>query len=162
MFASRYTDMVKKILARFSSLFKVNDTPKSIAKGFALGTLIGMFPVPGIQVVISVLLASLLKWNKIAASIAVFNTNLVTGPFIFALNYAVGRWLLDLHPDFTIPNEFGVETLKLFLTAGKDVLYSLWFGGLVLGLPFSFLSYYVILWFFKKRRRKDSVKVLAV
>lgn len=127
---------MKKLIARFKSLFHVNDSPKNIAKGFALGTLIGMFPVPGVQLVIAVLIASILKWNKISASVAVFNTNLVTGPFIFTLNYTVGKWLLGLNPQFTIPEEFGVETLKVFLSAGGDVMYSLWFGDWFWAFPF--------------------------
>jgi uncharacterized protein len=58
---------IKNPFKSLKDLFILKDEPKGIAKGFALGSFIGMLPIPGFQIFVSLGLATLLKLNKRAA-----------------------------------------------------------------------------------------------
>ena len=45
-------------------LTSLNGTPENVAKGFALGSFIGMMPVPGFQMMIAIAISSLVKSLK--------------------------------------------------------------------------------------------------
>lgn len=144
---------MKSIIAWIKSqkIFSITGSPESIAKGFALGSFIGMMPVPGFQVFIALFASSTLKVNKKAACLAVFNTNAITGVFIFAFNYWLGKTLLRIENDFIFPQTIDFSFFKIILLAGKDVMLSLFMGGLVTGLLSSILVYYGILRYYKKK-----------
>lgn len=57
---------------------KIRGNPREIALGFALGVGIGFSPIMGFQMVLAVLAAAMLKWNKIAAVAGVQVTNPLT------------------------------------------------------------------------------------
>ncbi len=78
------------ILKRFklSKIFSLNGSPEFVARGFALGSFIGMLPVPGFQVLIALFTAQIFNGNKKASCIAVLNTNIITRVFIFSFNYS--------------------------------------------------------------------------
>ncbi|HKI88101.1 MAG TPA: SDR family NAD(P)-dependent oxidoreductase [Draconibacterium sp.] len=125
----------------FSKLFKLNGEPKIVAKGFALGSFIGMLPFPGFQWMISATLAAIMKLNKTAAIAGVYNTNLATGAFIFAFNYWLGSKLLGVDPSFQMPNHVGLSFTRLVFESGFDVFLSLLLGGLITGFFVTFISY---------------------
>lgn len=144
---------MKAIITKVKSLkvFTLSGSPEDIAKGFALGSFIGMMPVPGFQVFIALFFSSAFKVNKKAACLAVFNTNAITGVFIFAFNYWLGKTLLGIKSDFIFPNQIDFSFFKIILLAGKDVMLSLLMGGLVTGLFSSAIMYYGILEYYKKK-----------
>lgn len=149
---------MRTIIAKIKSkkIFAITGSPESIAKGFALGSFIGMMPVPGFQVFIALFVSSTLKVNKKAACIAVFNTNAITGVFIFAFNYWLGKTLLGIENNFIFPDTIDFSFFKIILMAGKDVLLSLLMGGLVTGLLSSVLIYYGILRYYKMKINKNG------
>ena len=59
---------IKKIYERF---IKLKGARREIALGFALGLFIGMSPFFGMHIAISVVIASILGWSKIAAAVGV-------------------------------------------------------------------------------------------
>ncbi len=132
-------------LKSIKNLFSLKDEPKAIAKGFALGSFIGMLPIPGFQLIVSLGIASLLKLNKKAACIAVFNTNLMTGAFVFAFNYWLGKKLLGVNPSFVIGEKINYHFFSTIFKAGSDVFLSLMLGGILTGLLAYAITYYVTL-----------------
>lgn len=140
----------------FSKLLKINDEPRIIAKGFALGSFVGMMPVPGFQMFISATLAILLRWNKTAAIVGVFNTNLVTGTFIFAFNYWLGRKILGIESSFKIPDHINVRFIKIIINAGSEVFQSLLVGGLINGIISFILGYYLLLMILLKKQKRQN------
>src|SRR5690625_687930 len=118
--------MIRKIKAR---LFTMKGSPLYTAKGFALGSFIGMMPIPGFQVFVALLFAALFKVNKKAACLAVFNTNIFTGIFVFAFNYWLGKVITGIHPNFTFPDKINIYFFKTILDAGQDVLVCMLVGG---------------------------------
>ncbi|MGS2764335.1 DUF2062 domain-containing protein [Sinomicrobium sp. M5D2P9] len=137
-----------------TKIFALKGSPEQIAGGFALGSFIGMMPIPGLQLFVSLGLASCIGVNKKAACLAVFNTNLFTGAFLFAFNYWLGKTILRLSPDFIFPDKIGLDFIYVVITSGKNVFSSLLAGGCVTGMFSAWISYHlVLLWFRKKRER---------
>ena len=126
-------------------LFVLEGDPKVVARGFALGSFVGMLPFPGFQMLISAVLASLLRFHKGAAIAGVFNTNVVTGVFVFAFNYWLGRKILGIDSSFHIPKQINIGFAKTVIEAGSDVFLSLLLGGFITGILAMFLGYYVSL-----------------
>jgi uncharacterized protein (DUF2062 family) len=141
------TDLVNYITRPFiriiSRILKIGDDPKKIACGFALGTFLGFMPLIGLQAAIAVIIASLLKWNKVSAGIAVFNTNIVTGPFIFGISYFIGASVLGFRNKINFPDKFGFTIFWDLITRSYEIFLSLCFGGVLLGIPTSILAYYL-------------------
>ena len=133
---------MKKIILAYlrqgwDRLKRIQDDPRKTARGFALGVFIGMTPFVGLQVLIALFLASILKWNRTAASLGVFNTNVLTGPFLFGLSYFVGAWALQLELDFDAQSLRSFSGIAALFTGSVRVLYALLLGGLITGLPSS-------------------------
>ncbi|HOX05667.1 MAG TPA: DUF2062 domain-containing protein [Planctomycetota bacterium] len=75
-------------------LLGLGDPPRSIAMGAALGVLIAFGPTYGLQLLLAIGLALLLRVNKAATVLPTFLVNPVTGPPIFVLQYLLGRAVL--------------------------------------------------------------------
>ena len=135
---------MKNPIKLFKSVFKMDDNPERIAKGFALGAFIGMVPIPGFQVFVAFTIASIIRVNKRAACIAVFNTNLFTGPFIFAFNYWLGKKILGINSVFEMPEHITLHFVTTILHAGADVYLSLVAGGVITGVLSAVIGYYVV------------------
>jgi uncharacterized protein len=138
----------------FKSIFTIQDDPKLVAKGFALGSFIGMLPIPGFQLLVSLTIAALFKINKKAACLAVFNTNLVTGAFVFSFNYWLGKNLLGVRPAFMIGDQIDYNFIHVIFKAGSDVFLSLLVGGILTGLFTATIVYYLLLRIFSTRLQK--------
>ena len=130
-------------------LVRIQETPDTIARGLALGLFIGMTPTFGVQMFIALIAALLLRQNKIAAVIGVWNTNPLTAPFIYGLEYEVGRVLLGLpHPNGAI--QFTYAAMQ---TLGWQVVAPLCLGSLVLGIPTALIGYSLTLRFIPTLRQ---------
>ncbi|HLV24272.1 MAG TPA: DUF2062 domain-containing protein [Moheibacter sp.] len=119
--------------------------PEFIAKGFALGSFIGMLPIPGFHILSSMALAFLLKLNKKSVFLGVIKTNLFTAGLIFSFNYWLGKKLLGLHSDFRIPAEIDFEFFRILLESGIDVFLCLLAGGILMGIVSALVTYYLVL-----------------
>ncbi|HKL26252.1 MAG TPA: DUF2062 domain-containing protein [Desulfuromonadales bacterium] len=128
----------KLILVRF---VRLRGEPDEIAKGVALGIFIGMTPTFGLQMIIAIFLAFLLKENRLAALVGVWVTNPVTAPVIYAIEYEIGRIILS-KPRAGLPEEL---TFGAFAGLGYDVLVPLWLGSMVAGVLCGSLAYFLTL-----------------
>ena len=144
--------LIKKL--NFSRVFSLTGTPEYIARGFALGSFVGMLPIPGIQVFVALFAAPIFNGNKKAACLAVFNTNVFTGVFVFAFNYWLGKIIFGFNTTFTFPDRIGFDFIMILLAAGKEVILSLLLGGLITGSLCAVLVYYGILWWYLRKKQK--------
>lgn len=130
-------------------LIRLRVEPDEIARGMALGLFVGMTPTFGIQMFLALIFAFLLRQNKIAALIGVWNTNPLTAPIIYGMEYEVGRVLLGLpRPDATI--EFSFEAMQKL---GWLLASPLCLGSLVLGIPVTLIGYALTLHFIPVMRQ---------
>jgi uncharacterized protein len=133
---------------------KIDGDPHQIASGYSLGIFIGMMPLVGVKAIIAVAIASVLKWNKLAAGIGVFNINPITAPFFFGLNYLVGKQITGCRQSFEFPTEFSFRVLTELFHHGSDILLTLAIGGFLLGIPFAFLAYHLSYFILIKYRKQ--------
>lgn len=131
--------------------------PRHVAKGFALGSFIGMMPVPGFQVLISLAVASVTKVHKSAAVIGVFNTNVATGAFVFAFNYWLGKMILGIKPAFVFPQKIDIHFFHTILMAGHEVFFSMVVGGIFTGILAYVTGYHVVLYIFNKKQTNNKI-----
>ncbi|PSB22652.1 DUF2062 domain-containing protein [filamentous cyanobacterium CCP1] len=120
-------------------LLRIQGSPESIARGLAVGVFAGWFPWFGLQTLIAIALAILVRGNKVVAAAATWISNPLTYVPIFAFNYQVGRWVLGTNDEpfevAALSNLDGVKEL------GGDILVTLFFGSLLIGLTSASMSY---------------------
>lgn len=133
-------------------LLRLRAQPDEIAKGFALGIFIGMTPTLGFQMIIAVFIAMLLQQNKIAAAVGVWISNPLTAPFIYAVEYETGRFVLDMER-IHFCEQTTAESLAQF---GYDLMIPMFLGSLIYGLLLGAVSYAVAL------RMVPSLKTLRI
>ncbi|MDP3642334.1 MAG: DUF2062 domain-containing protein [Bacteroidota bacterium] len=141
-----------KLKTLTQKIFSIEDTPEKIARGFALGTFIGMTPFVGLHLFISVLVARILNWNKIAAGIAVFHTNLFTGTFIIGLNYTIGAVIIGSENTLNLNENNGSSLILNIFNSGSSLFFSLLIGGLITGIPAAFFAYFLLKKIFSKKQ----------
>ncbi len=136
-------------------IYQLKGNPSHIARGYSLGLFIGLMPLVGIKAFIAVAIASILKWNKLAATIGVFHTNPLTAPFLFSITYWLGKPFTGAHTPLPTDNLFSSESIRIMLGNGWDMFLSMWVGGFLLGIPLAFVSYH-LLYFSIKRISKQK------
>ncbi len=137
----RGVGFIRQVKLRLVRFVRLRGLPEEIAKGVALGIFIGMTPTFGFQMAIALFFAYLLKENRLAAVLGVWITNPVTAPFIYAIEYEMGRIIMSL-PRVHLPEEL---TVKAYAVLGWDILFPMWVGGIISGLILGSLSYYLTL-----------------
>jgi len=126
-------------------LCSIEDSPECIARGLAIGMLIGFTPLFGVKTLLALLFTILLRGNKIATVIGVTIHDLALPflPLLLRAEYDVGYWLLNqphqwpahFHHAHLRPHEWLSWTT--FLHVGAPLLL----GSLVLAAPVSLFSY---------------------
>ncbi|PZD73957.1 hypothetical protein C1752_01791 [Acaryochloris thomasi RCC1774] len=145
-------------------LVRLRGTPEAIARGLAVGAFAGMFPVMGFQIIFGVLLAILVRGNKIVAAAATWISNPLTYFPLFAFNFQIGQWLLRTdHLSFAQLEN--IRDLRQLLHLSGGFLATLFGGCLLMGTLAAVLSYVGGRWIIarlrrrhKKRRRQRRLK----
>jgi uncharacterized protein (DUF2062 family) len=81
--------LIKNPFKSFKALFSLKDEPKVIAKGFALGSFIGMLPILGFQLIVSLGNATLFNSTIFKAGFDVFLSIMVGGILTGLFAYAI-------------------------------------------------------------------------
>ena len=130
--------------------------PESVAAGWALGVFIG-FSVPfGLQLIVSVPLALMMRVSKIGATLATFVTNPATIFFIYpAQTWVVYNILFGNREMGELPTEWSRKTV---MSLSGPVIISFFLGGLALAMIFSPITYHVVKRIvIRYRRRKQGM-----
>ena len=96
-------DKFKKFINKF---FLINDTPGKIAGGAALGIFLGIVPEEG--VLTTLLLSSIFRLNRLAATAGVMATNMWTTVVILPFAAAIGAFLFGESKEHLI-SEFNIK-----------------------------------------------------
>ncbi|MDX9788504.1 MAG: DUF2062 domain-containing protein [Desulfobacterales bacterium] len=135
--------MVKRVRKLYERFIQIRGNPKEIALGFALGLFIGFSPTMGLQIALAVFFASIFKWNKYAAAIAVWITNPLTAPFIYSFTYVIGAKLIGTGNSLNLAGNFDWNMLLQLIEKSPAIFISLFVGGVVVGLPIALFGYYL-------------------
>ena len=136
----------------YHSILHADDPPHKLALGVARARFVMFTPTLGLQMIITVFLAWLLRANKAVGLPVVWISNPVTFVPIFYPCYVVGCWLLDkpqTESDIwqqlsTPPPEGWLEGVQYYWTLFLGVAAPLWLGGLIVGAFLGVLTYYLL------------------
>ena len=145
--------MKKKFKETIAHLLKLNNTPREIALGTAIGVFIAILPVYGLHTLLVVIAALLIKpANKIAILLGTNVSLPPTVPFITWIAYEIGRFILK--------GKFDPLTFASFKNITWEKIVShyqpLFIGSVILGIFCAALAY--LLTYFLVKRFKNKRK----
>lgn len=116
-----------------------------------------MFPTFGIGIPLSVLLASVFRWNRVSAVLGSLVMNPLTTPFFWTLSGTLGAALFGVNVKNVMKTVQDGERLRT-LTKGAGIYLA---GNMIIALVTATLSYFlalraVTLYRKKKRERKQK------
>lgn len=146
-----YSWIRAKRLARRVALQKAS--PHQIAFGGALGVLIGFTPTFGLQMLLAVALATLLRCSRFAALVLSYVTNPFTVVPVYTFTYQIGSKLTGQEPIHRhirlvlarLQDQGWPAALHEFFRFGWRLAVPLWVGGLAVGLVSAIITYSVML-----------------
>ncbi|MBI1308687.1 MAG: DUF2062 domain-containing protein [Proteobacteria bacterium] len=142
------------------------EDPHKVALGVAVGVGISFWPIPGLGIATSVLLAWIFRANIAAAVVGQMVGNPWTFPLIFWSTYELGKHLWPVHKAMN-PNvmEHGLSLQFVWANLGTlahNVFMPMVIGGTIMGLIFATLAYYTVYWevekFWQLRRARMAGK----
>lgn len=140
----------QKIKALFLRFFTLKDTPHNIAAGAALGIFLGILPGEGLAT--TLIVASLLQFNKASATIGVIATNMWGTIAILPLATVVGGYIFHQNPAYLSANFMQTYHLGLKYFISKAIFFDLALPLIIgfiisagtIALLFYFIIYYVL------------------
>lgn len=142
---------------------RLKGDPKSIARGVALGTFIGITPTLPLHTVATLIIAPLLRANLIGAFLSSF---LVCNPLTYFPQYyfswRIGSALtpydltwerIKAVMDIVLSGAGYQATFAALSSLGLDAIIVMCLGGAVLAAPFSILTYIISFRFFSNRQK---------
>ena len=134
-----------------------------IARGWAIGMFWGCSAPFGIQLMISIPCAFLLRGSKIGATLGTFITNHFSIFIIYPLQTFGGAKLLGIPLSYDDIKKAMVEVIEkqnfeTLFAVGTDVAYSFFAGGLAMALVFTPITYFAVKSIVDKYRAKNTKK----
>ncbi len=126
-------------------LLRLRGGSKEIARGLAAGVFAGCFPLFGLQTIIGVLLAILIRGNKFAGAAGTWISNPFTYVPIFAFNFQIGKFLLKAQ-EFSLPQEhlqLDSQSLSEVMDLGFVFVLILFLGSFIVGSIVSITTYFI-------------------
>ncbi len=166
----RFKDLVvRRILG-------VGDTPKRVAFGVFLGTIVAWTPTIGFQIVLYVAIAALLRANKVAGIPILFISNPLTAVPLYWTCWKVGDWVLNggggeadaahnaLMSNVDDANQAAAEThlwhdiwtSEFWERLGETIIdmgVEIWTGSLIIGVSMAIPLYFITLMAVRAYRR---------
>lgn len=130
--------------------------PEDIAGGWALGIFVGCAIPFGLQLLVSVPLALMMRVSKIGATLGTLITNPVTIFFIYpAQTWAVNRLLFG--GTLTLDRLLEVEwTWKAVRRLGAEVMVSFFLGGFFLAIILTPIAYFTVRHIVVRHRQRQA------
>lgn len=137
-------------------IIQIQGEPKNIAMSFAMGSFIGVSPLIGMQIILSVALSFVFRLSRTASVVGVINTNWTKGLFLYPVNFKIGAAIIgnQSHPNFSAI--FHGNVIRNLIEAGGDVFFSLLIGGCITGLLIAIFYYNLVLFVIKNFRKKEN------
>ncbi len=139
----------RKWLALYGKIVREKAPPEYIARGWAIGMFCGCFIPFGIQLMVSIPAAFILKGSKVGAVLGTLLTNHFTIFFIYPVQCYVGSRLLGgtLSYDAVRAALDGVlheESYEALMRIGAELVTAFFLGGALLTVVMTPLTYYAV------------------
>ena len=135
--------------------------PEDVAAGWALGMFVGCSVPFGLQLIVSVPLAMMMRVSKVGATLGTFVTNPLTIWIIYPAQTMAMGWLLgrDFSWDYILKAMRGVaknSDWKTLLSLSGDVVVCFILGGLALAAVLTPITYFTVRTLVRKYRSGRS------
>ncbi len=154
-------------------LLELDDTPKEIARGIAIGVFIAMTPTVGIQMITIAVLCTIFRSNRLAGVTMAWISNPLTVVPIYWLNYVMGSIILRtpmigkekiaeiVELESTGMFSMFFEFLGNLSSMTVDLAGPMFLGGAIVGVVCAIPSYYIFLPLFTRwkaafKKEKES------
>jgi uncharacterized protein (DUF2062 family) len=98
-------EIVERVRTRFAAVVGVHESPERLAAAWALGIGIGLSPLLGLHTVLALVLAVVLRLNKVDVLLGTLIVNPWTLPVYFPAAVIVGRGITGVRiPHFALPD----------------------------------------------------------
>jgi uncharacterized protein (DUF2062 family) len=169
---------------RYFVVFRVlhaDDTPHRIAMGVAVGLFAGWIPTIGMQTIIALALATLVRANKLIPVLLVWISNPITALPILYVNWVVGRFIMPgrdelrmneayirlrsiiEHSPGPIDVFFSPSAWRQFMTIFIEMGIELWIGsvavGIFLGISGYFTTLHAVIYLRERRKLQREKRV---
>jgi len=134
-------------------LVRVGGDPVHIGLGFAVGVFLGIFPTFGVGTPLALLIASLLRWNRIAAVLGSLVMNPFTAPFFWTLSGSLGAAIFRADAKKVLQSVGNGERMKSLSEAALIYLT----GNTLIALAGAVVSYFVsrkLVMAYREKRQK--------
>jgi uncharacterized protein len=138
---------------------RLQDDPRKIAGGMALGVFIAFTPTIPFHLVGALTLAALLRVSPVTAFLGIQICNPLTIPAIYLAAYKVGQFLLYRGRPLVFPETYDFQAWMQVLWQGGVALQV---GGIIIAIPPAIASYFLTLWIVERYRRRKAEKALSV
>ncbi len=140
-------------------LLRLQDDPRKLAWGMALGVFIGITPTIPFHLVAALSLAALFRVSPITAIIGIQVGNPLTIPALYLGAYKVGQFLLHRGQALRFPDSCDYQAWLQVLCLGGAALQV---GGVIIAIPPAVASYFLTLWIINRYRRLKAQRALRV
>jgi hypothetical protein len=132
--------------------------PENIAAGWALGMFIGCAIPFGLQLIISIPLAMMMRVSKLGATLGTFITNPVTIFVMYpAQTYVVNKLLFG--GSLTFARLMDMEwTWAAVRRLGAEAIASFFLGGFLMAILFTPVTYFLVLRLVRRHREHRAAK----
>lgn len=131
--------LAKHIAYAKAYLQRSEASPRFLARGMAVGVFIGCFPFFGLQMVLSVFLAALLRGSKVLAAAGTWISNPLTSLPLYLFNYEVGRVLLG--QTSSLGRLLQLSSWQALMRTSSELIHSLMLGSCLVGVIAGLVSY---------------------
>lgn len=145
------SDWQRKMRYVYLRFVRLQGSPEQLARGMASGVFSGCFPLFGLQMIIAVAVATVLRGNRMMAATSTWISNPFTYLPLFAFNYQVGAWLLGGGAMVDFSN---LDGLRGWMDMGTEVSVRLMLGSTLVGLALGLLSYQLGLPLIRRLRQR--------
>ncbi len=139
-------------------LIRVGGDPVHIALGFSLGVFLGVFPTFGIGIPLSLLLASVFRWNRVSAVLGSLVMNPITTPLFWTLSGMLGAAIFRIDASKVMTSVRNGERLHS-LTVGAGIYLV---GNTIIALVSAVIAYFLalrVVTVYREKRRERKRKV---
>jgi uncharacterized protein (TIGR03546 family) len=140
-------------------ILRLQDDPKQLAWGMALGVFIGMTPTMPFHTLLALSLAAFLGVSPVAAYLGIWVMNPVTVAPIYVAAYKVGKFLLYNGGCLGFPENYDYASLLQVLWRGGLAMQV---GGIIIAVLPAILSYFLTLWAVQRYRQRKAQKAASV
>jgi uncharacterized protein (DUF2062 family) len=142
-----------RLREKLQVILALKENPHNVAASFGIGVFIGMSPLLGLHTILGLLVASVLKLNRLVTIVGVY----VTNPWTIIPIYTFGTWIgmKLLGVDGIVTNiNWSDLSIHNVVSELEELLMPFIAGTLFIGAVSSIIGYFLIMYLFKRQRHE--------